>query len=56
MNGSPKPNGIRSRMFRSEVSISWGVSVISGIRFKLFPTVCPFRIRFGIKYFRRTRD
>jgi hypothetical protein len=56
MNGSPKPKGIRSRMFRNEVFISCGVSVISGIRFTSFPTACPFRIRSGIKYFRRIRD
>jgi hypothetical protein len=32
------------------------MSVISGRRLTLLPAVCPFKIRFGIKYFRRIRD
>jgi hypothetical protein len=56
MNGKPNPKGIRSRIFRSEVFTSSGVSVISGRRFKLFPAPTPFNIRFDEKYFRRSKD
>jgi hypothetical protein len=56
MNGNPKPKGMRSKMFRSEVFRSSGVSVIRGNRFKFFPAVSPCMIRFGKNNLRRRRD
>jgi hypothetical protein len=56
INGSPKPNGTKSKILSREVFMSAEVSVINGTKFILFSAVCPRSISPGEKYFKRSKD